>query len=448
METGFHANILAWSFFVAEKLYPHLIALGWLPNICCKLVIEVEGCKCRRPNLTYTTQFGLRPVRVAAVAIHSTLQRKIWKVHGPRNAETCSSGSTTPRCQSNIPIRYSISFLFGGAWYFEWDALQGARRNFKVRGATSRQHPQCFCISRGSLLSCHIFLVDCHDDAHGTCECEGRIDQARTKKICALMWQHRVGAKRPPKNVQHFVLTPIGSVWKVCCGALSLTWWGNACFLVRLFGPGIVEQPQRRGRQEFLRFEGVQTCNRCGRKGCSGKSYLCAVPMRHWPEALKVAVSWKQKLKKTTTQKNLLMILVKPECLVSRWFGLAVCRPSSWTKYAALWWFDRYISALWQANFLYTISATTNDARVSVDIFRILCVFALRLRQVRTEVCSFTLTVFFGANRCCFYPNVSAATWKIATFSTKAPPWSRISWSVSCEIFGIASSCLVFATTF
>ena len=43
---------------------------------------------------------------------------------------------------------------------------------------------------------------------------------------------------------------------------------------------------------------------------------------------------------------------------------------------------------------MYTISATTNDALVGVDVFRILCVFALRLGQVRTEVCSFSLTFF------------------------------------------------------
>ena len=34
--------------------------------------------------------------------------------------------------QCHVPFRYSISFLFGGAWHFEWEALHGARwrRNF------------------------------------------------------------------------------------------------------------------------------------------------------------------------------------------------------------------------------------------------------------------------------------------------------------------------------
>lgn len=151
-----------------EKLYPYFIASGWLPNIFYKFVVEVEGCKCRRRSLTYTTQFSLRPVTVAAVAIHSSLQRKIWKVHGPRTAEICSSGRWPgPKLWVQLPLGVKATSQFGIPYHFS-SVVRGISNgtHFKVRGATSRQHPQCFCISRGRPLSSPIFLVDCHDDAH------------------------------------------------------------------------------------------------------------------------------------------------------------------------------------------------------------------------------------------------------------------------------------------
>ena len=117
-------------------------------------------------------------------------------------------------------------------------------------------------------------------------------------------------AKRPPRNFKHPDLSPVSAFWKDCsstfhwCEEAVRVFWSNPS------APDCATAAAPRTPKDFRGVQSVQTCNRCGR-GCwrwwglvfqleavenlgaillfrtAPMERRCAMPMRHWREALK-----------------------------------------------------------------------------------------------------------------------------------------------------------------